>query len=238
MATADTRGPVLAVAAEPREFDGLLKRTESAATLPWAVRFAMETVIAGGPWILLANGPGPGLAAAAIREALRHTKPRAMVSTGYCGGLDPALQIADLFIASEVLDSGTGRRFPALLPALCGARKGVLISVDRVAVTSAQRQALARTGASAVDMEASSVAAAAEQIGCPFFCIRGVSDTDREPLPLDFNQFRDQNGRFKHARIAAEAVLHPFLIPGLVRLARSARQASEKLGEFFADCPL
>lgn len=239
MTIADTAGPVLAVAAEPREFHGLMKQAGHATSLPWAVSFAREALMPSGRWILLANGPGPEMASAAIREALRHITPRAIVSTGYCGGLDPVLQTADLFIATEVLDSITGRRFPACVPhAPAALARGLLISVDRVAITRGQKQALSGTGASAVDMEAAAVAAAAEGIGCAFYCIRGVSDSAHESLPLDFNHFRDENGRFNHARIAAEAILHPVLIPGLVRLARSARQASSKLGEFLADCPI
>ena len=67
--------------------------------------------------------------------------------------------------------------------------------------------------------------------------VKVVSDAANEDLPLDFNQFRDPDGRFQARRIAATALLHPFsTMPALLRLDRNCRRASENLGEFFADC--
>jgi adenosylhomocysteine nucleosidase len=109
-----------------------------------------------------------------------------------------------------------------------------------VAVTAAEKRDLRdRTGAIAVEMESAAVAAKAREWGVPFRCIKVVSDTAREDMPLDFNRYRDAAGRFSRGRIALAALGHPFsAIPGLLQLDRNCRKAAEKLGEFLADCQL
>jgi hypothetical protein len=88
-------------------------------------------------------------------------------------------------------------------------------------------------------MESAAVAAKARELGLPFHCIKVVSDTAREDMPLDFNLYRDAAGRFSRSRIAFAALGHPFTtIPALLRLDRNCRLAADKLGEFFADCQL
>ena len=67
---------VVVVAAEPREFAGLL-RDSPGVKLNWTVDFAR---LSRG-FVLLANGPGPALSAKAVREASQHTDIRALVST-------------------------------------------------------------------------------------------------------------------------------------------------------------
>jgi hypothetical protein len=64
-----------------------------------------------------------------------------------------------------------------------------------------------------------------------------VSDVAGEDLPLDFNRYRDADGRFNRARIALAAMGRPFsVLPGLLRLDRNCRRAAERLGEFLANC--
>jgi len=71
----------------------------------------------------------------------------------------------------------------------------------------------------------------------PFYCVRAVSDTAHEDLPLDFNLYRDRAGRFSLSKIALAAIRRPFTrIPALRRLEANCNVASESLGAFFADC--
>jgi adenosylhomocysteine nucleosidase len=150
-----------------------------------------------------------------------------MISTGFCGALDPALQVGDIVVCGQ----------PPAAPS-SPFTSGEVVSADRVAVTALEKGALrARTGAIAVDMEAASVARKATQWGVPFYCIRAVSDTAFEDLPLDFNLYRDSEGRFGRTRIALAALMRPFTaVPGLLRLDHNCRVAAKALGDFFADC--
>jgi len=196
--------------------------------------FACRAVIGGQPWVMVANGPGARLAHTAAWTGCGMTTVRAVVSTGYCGGLDPGLALGDIFAAAEV------RKWPAAdsysaMP-VRAPHSGLLLSVDRVAVTPAEKAALYSSGGAAVEMEAGAVAAVAGSMGLPFYCVRVVSDTAREELPLDFNRYRDQAGRFSRSGIAMAAAMRPWSIPGLIRFDRNSRRASLTLGDFLADC--
>jgi adenosylhomocysteine nucleosidase len=201
------------VAAETREFAGIVKRTAAHSD----------------PWILVANGPGPRLAAEALDRTLRERRTvDGIVSTGFCGALAPGLGIGDIVVSSPEVTSS--RAFV----------RGEILSLDRVAATAAEKRELRRrTGAIAIEMESAAVAAKAREWGVPFRCIKAVSDIAAEDMPLDFNRYRDAAGRFSRSRIALAAIRRPFTaIPALLRLDRNCRHAAEKLGEFFADCQL
>jgi adenosylhomocysteine nucleosidase len=224
---------VVVVAAEPREFAGLL-RGLPAVKLNWAVDFARST----SGFVLLANGPGPALSAEAVREAAQRTEIRALVSTGFCGGLDPELAVGDIVIGNIVFDHSSGKRYQAAIPAgAAAARAGLILSMDRVAVSIEEKAALYRsTGACCIEMEAAGVARLANEFQVPFYCIRAVSDRATAGLGLDFNAFRDREGRFSRTRIALAAVRSPRFVRPLLELDRDSRKAARKLGDFLANC--
>jgi len=212
------------VAAEAREFEGILKRAGEARRLPWpGAAFSREIVSNNRRWLLIANGPGPTL----VEHALQ-IKPSAdrVVSIGFCGALDPALRIGDIVVSGEVPEE-LGASFV----------QGDVLSLDRVAITAAEKGELrASTQAAVVEMESAAVARKAREWEMPFGCVRVVSDVADENLPLDFNRYRDADGRFSRTRIALAAMSHPFtVLPGLIRLDRNCRLAAERLGEFLAN---
>ena len=227
MATVERRRTWLAVAADRREFDGILKRFGKSSKLDWPAEFARETTWKGGRWLLVANGVGARLAAKAVE---RRVEVSGMISTGFCGALDPSLRVGDIVVSASASCPATGHGYTPIL--------GEIASSDRVVVTAAEKQALrARTGAVAVEMEAAAVAHQASLWGVPFYCIRAVSDTAQEDLPLDFNLYRDAEGRFRRAGIAVAAMTRPLTaIPALLRLNRNCYAAADALGDFFANC--
>jgi len=212
------------VAAEAREFEGILKRAGEARRLPWpGAAFSREIVSNNRRWLLIANGPGPRL----VDHALQ-IKPSVdrVVSIGFCGALDPALRIGDIVVSGEVPEE-LGASFV----------QGDVLSLDRVAITAAEKGELrASTQAAVVEMESAAVARKAREWEMPFGCVRVVSDVADENLPLDFNRYRDADGRFSRTRIALAAMGRPFtVLPGLIRLDRNCRLAAERLGEFLAN---
>jgi adenosylhomocysteine nucleosidase len=225
----------LIIAAERRELAGILKRSGIGKNLGWpggtgnrSAQFAVELKWKGDRWLLVANGPGTNLVDEALRERM---EVNGIVSTGFCGALDPALRIGDI-----VIDSAS------TLPRASKpqARVAKIVSMDRVAVTSTEKLALReKTGAAAVEMEAAAVSRKAAEWNVPFYSIRAVSDVAQENMPLDFNLYRDKDGRFSRSRIALAAMARPFsAIPALLRLNRHCEMAAESLGDFFADCQL
>lgn len=230
------------VAAEAREFSGVLRHAEEAVRLDWPLDFARSARLNGKPILLVANGPGPQLAGRAVEVAVEevakeHRELEGFVSTGYCGALDPALRAGAIFVASEVLVPGR-----ASLPTHSlgdrpnSVRGGKLLSIDRVVTTAAEKGELRRTtGADAVEMEAAAVGAEARKLNIPFYAIRVVTDTAADGFALDFNRMRDRSGRFSRARILGAALGSPFVFPQLLRLNKTSKVAAEALGNFIAD---
>jgi len=224
---------LLLVAAEPREFAGLLARCGQVAEVPLATGWARRCRLGGGEALLAANGAGRTRAAAAADAACRVFPPDAVVSTGFCGALDPALDVASVLAAERIL--GDGGDFAALPPAGCPA--GPIYTLDRVAQTAAEKAALRKSGAVAVEMEAAGVAAEARKRGLPFFCVRAVTDLAGESFANDFNAALRSDGHFDTMRILSGTFSHPMArIPELLRLRNRCARAARTLGDFLADC--
>jgi adenosylhomocysteine nucleosidase len=229
---------LLLVAAEKREFSGILRHCRRAGRVPWPLDFSAIGELDGRRVVLVANGPGPALAADAARTACGKENVEAVVSTGYCGALDPLLAFREIFVASSIEAPGSGQRYTAAVPNTGRVfRSGPLLSHDRVAQTAAEKARLRSSGAAAVDMEAAGVAREASGRGLPFFCVRVVLDRAGEDFAFDLNGLRSPDGRFSRARIVRAALARPrVLLPELIRIERNCRSASWALGEFFADC--
>ena len=246
------------VAAERREFDGVLRRADRVVKLDWPLRFASMVWLKGEPIVLVADGPGPTLAGRAAEIVRKHLDLKGLVSTGFCGALDPALEPCDVFVATEILGVAHALGVPrwplassrAMLiagtrPPVLDARRqhscervknGKLLSIDRVVTTATEKTNLRQTGADAVEMEAAAVATKAAEWNIPFYCIRVVTDTAAESFPLDFNRMRDAEGRFSRMKILAAALRRPgSVLPELLKLNKRSKDASEALGDFIVD---
>jgi nucleoside phosphorylase len=185
---------------------------------------------------LTANGAGANCAAAAVDAALQDFPAEAVISTGFCGALDPAMEIGDIVVCTEVL-SGT-RRLPALAPRCNKAHHaGGVISIDCVAQSAAEKARLRATGAIAVEMEAAGVAERAAALNLPFYCVKVVTDLAGEDMANDFNSALRPDGHFATMVILSSSLKKPFVrIPELLRLRKRCARAALLLGEFIADC--
>ncbi len=224
------------MAAEARELDGLIRHCRNVERLDWPVEYARRGVLKDRPVVLVANGAGPRRAAKAAEVAQAKTGASLVVSTGYCGALDPMYHVGDVVVADRVV--ADGESFAVCFPS-CDRphRVGAVVSIDRVAGTVAEKSRLRLAGGSAVEMEAAGVARRVRQWELPFCCIRVVTDTSQEEFSLDLNACRLPDGRFSTRRIVAAALKRPGRgIPELWRLRRNSATASRVLGDFLADC--
>jgi len=225
---------ILLVAAEPREFDGFLRFCTGVRKLALPVHWARYAESGGRQWWMAANGAGAAHAGRAVEAVYPECRPEAVVSMGFCGALDPALKIGEIFVATGL----AGRAFAcAGVQAGSAHASGLLASIDHVAQTAAEKIMLRATGAAAVEMEAAGVAARAAQYAIPFFCIKSVTDLAAQSFVTDFNRALLSDGHFGTIRILTSALRNPGkAFPELFRLRDSCRTATRTLGEFIAAC--
>jgi len=227
---------VLFVASEAREFAGLAPFVARIRRLPWPLDWARSGELKSGPVILVANGAGRALAAEAVDFAAAREAVRAVVSVGFCGAVDPDLNVGEVFVASELRAGGRNLALPAPRVRREFA-SGLLVSLDRVAQTREEKALLRAAGARAVEMEAAGVAGRALELGLPLYCIRAVTDLAEESFRIDLNGARTPAGRFSLRSILKDALLRPRpALFELARLARRSRLAARSLGGFIADC--
>ena len=226
---------LLLVASDAMEFRGLLTRMEPRRKISLGVDWARTGAMSGHELLLAANGVGAQRAAAAVDAAWTVFSADRVISVGFCGALDPALEVADVVIGTCI--AGKNRRFPVLPVDGKAKASGIVCSIDRVARTSAEKRTLHHTGGIAVEMEAAGVAERAESLGLPFSCVRVVTDLAGEDMANDFNRALRSDGHFATMRIFRDALRHPAArFPELIRLQRRCVRAARALGEFFADC--
>ncbi len=236
---------ILYVASEAAELKPLANTLAALRKLKWPIDYAYEGIWESRRLLLAANGAGPKLAAHAVEVAIRammvaelsSSKLEAVVSTGWCGALDPGLREGQIVAATQVIDLTTNEIFDcAKLATTESSVGGVLVSQDRIANDAAEKRRLASSGAVAVDMESAGVARRAQKAGLPFYCIKVVSDRADESFPFDLNRMRTQEGRIARGKIVSQGLTHPNQLPALFRLKRRTEEAARALGEFLVSC--
>ena len=222
------------MAAEPREFHGLLHLCRAVRKLRWPVHWARTAESGARRFWMVANGAGAAHAAQAVDVAVTACQPQAIVSMGFCGALDPALDIGDIVVATAVLGA------PVVCPETEKHQKvfsAPVSSLDHVVQTAAEKATLRASGAWAVEMEAAGVAGRAAHHGIPFFCVKSVTDAAGQTFIVDFNKALRRDGHFGTIRILTSALHNPWkAFPELIRLSCSCRIAARTLGEFIAGC--
>jgi adenosylhomocysteine nucleosidase len=224
------------VASDPMEFRGIVSTAEERRKSHIGVDWALTAKLRGHQVLLAANGVGWKRAAAAVDAAHNVFPADAVISTGFCGALDPQLAIGDTLVATCIV--GPQGRYPALpFPGGNRARKGLVISTDHVVGTANEKRALRAEGGSVVEMEAAGVAARAQTLGLQFFCARAVTDLATEDMANDFNAVLRPDGHFDTIGIFRHLLKRPIArLPELIRLRQNCERSAKSLGEFFADC--
>ena len=206
------------VAAMEREVAGLVKGWRSAMLERGKRRWRAFT---SGRAVLVCSGIGPAAAAAAA-EALAAKGAKVLISAGFAGALLPGMRAGAPLTPEAVLDAETGARFPALFGG------GVLVSATHVLGKAEKSELARRYDAQGVDMEAASVAAAAERHGCGFIAVKAISDTLEFALP-PLDGFVDPNGGFEQGRFLRYIAIRPGYWPAVARLAVNNRKASRTI---------
>jgi adenosylhomocysteine nucleosidase len=172
--------------------------------------------------VVACAGIGPARATLAIQAAMAAKPITTLLSVGLAGACDPSLQVGDIVRAGVIVDSQTGERYNT------SEAKQILVSTPAIASVGEKRRLYESYGASAVDMEAATVARIAQGHNLSFQAIKAISDDATFELQ-ELTRFTTQDGQFREAAFAAYSVARPNLWPKLVHLAGNSKLAVQSL---------
>lgn len=175
-----------------------------------------------GETVLVCGGIGATAARRAAEAVMALFRPKLVYSAGFAGALDPGLKVADILRPSRVINAADGSSSNV------DGTSGVLVSFGSVASPEQKTKLRDSFGAQAVDMEAASVARAAEARGVGFGVVKAISDEIDFEFPA-MEQFVDSEGRFSEGRFTMFAAVRPWLWPRVTQLARNSNRASRSL---------
>ncbi len=213
-------------------------RVEAVGPVDWLVCFAVrEEAVGLGPAAgarpsraVTITGMGGRNASRSIGTALAQWRPRAVITAGFAGGLDP-----DLERGTVVFNPADELHIGAQLMAL-KARPVVFHCAPRIAVTSTEKSELRRlTRADVVEMESAIIHAACRNAGVPCGTIRVISDSAGENLPLDFNSLLTATDQINWWKLARAVALRPSTISRLIAFQRQTRTAAGNLGRVLTE---
>ncbi|MBZ5685214.1 MAG: phosphorylase [Acidobacteriia bacterium] len=175
-----------------------------------------------GDIVVVCGGIGAVAARRASEAVIAIFDPKVLCSAGFAGALDSRLKVGDLIRPSTVINAGDSSR------TVVDGGEGVLVSFGSVASPAQKRKLRESYGAEAVDMEAATVARAAEVRGKLFTAVKAVSDEMDFEFPA-MERFVDAEGEFSQGRFACYAAIRPWLWPRVTRLALNSSRASRAL---------
>jgi adenosylhomocysteine nucleosidase len=172
--------------------------------------------------VVACAGMGPARATLAVEAAMSVRPVTTLLSVGLAGACDPSLRVGDIVRTGLVIDTQTGERFGD------EQFEQVLVSTRTIASMQEKQRLHASYGASAVDMEAATVARIAQAHNLSFQAIKVISDDVAFELN-ELARFATHDGQFREAAFAAHAAVRPQLWTKLFHLAGNSKRAIEAL---------
>ena len=207
-----------------------------------------EGTLAGQPVALLALGIGKECARIAAEMTIHCYRPDLIISAGFGGGLQPHVQDGDIVVGTEILelrrdesaeitwDSTHKSAHPTRLngdgtPDL-RIHYGKIVTTNEMVLRAANKSRIGKaTGALAVDMETSAVAAVCAARKTDLLGVRCITDNDHEDLPDEFNDFFVL-GQLQAKRVLSSCMRDPRVLMDLARLGYRAKHAGRNLARF------
>jgi adenosylhomocysteine nucleosidase len=176
---------------------------------------------------VLYTGMGRHNAFAKIEAYLTKENPSGVISSGFAGGLNPALELGAI-----VYEMDEGSPWEKALLASKG-KLGRFEFAERVSCTADEKYRLWQaTGMDAVEMESETIRQVCLRKNIPSATIRTISDTAHQDLPLDFSRIMTPDSRIDFAKLTARLLLKPRLIAQLLRFQGQTISAAQSLGAF------
>jgi len=186
---------------------------------------------------VLLTGIGKTACEQTLRELNRlASSPDLVVTSGFAGALREPFGAGDIVVPRrvrtlnnelEALADATAQRSAVGNGA---ASIETMITVDHVVQTATEKSRLGIFG-EAVDME-SAIIMSHFAGSAPILCVRAISDTAAEDLPLDFDRCLTPQGAIRPMRLLNQLVSGPDRLPKLIRFGRQSNMAARRLAAF------
>lgn len=177
--------------------------------------------------VVACAGMGGNRASLAVEAAMAAGPAAELVSVGWAGACSHRVHVGDVMHPTIVVDTKTGERFFIAEPTSTDAPE-ILVTVPTPAGAVEKQRLGIHYYASAVDMEAASVARIARAHDLPFSAIKAVSDDANFELP-DIQRFSTNHGHFREAAFGFHVALRPSLWPSVLTMAKSSKLAAQRL---------
>ncbi len=206
------------IAALPREVSALVKGWRVQQLPGRVIVYTSENAV------VACAGMGAGRATMAVEAAMKAGPVSALLSVGLAGACDAALRVGDIVSAGVVVDAQTGERFEN------SQFRQILVSIAGIASVEEKTRLRDSYRASAVDMEAATVARLARAHGLPFHAVKAISDAADFEMG-ELARFATADGQFREGAFALHAALRPAMWSKVMALGRNSRKALDSLTE-------
>ncbi len=160
-----------------------------------------------------------------------------VIVAGLCGALAPLAPETVVVYEAVIDDARRYRCDAAPAAALAGSVRAVAYTSDHIVTSAREKRELGlRTGASVVDMEGTSLAAALEAKGIRFSMVRVVSDDALHDLP-PLGRAIDAAGMLRPERVALAFARRPFAAARFARDGMRALAALERVVRLLSALP-
>ncbi len=182
------------------------------------------------------SGTGLTRARKAAQALLDAHTPQWVVSAGFSGALRPEMRVGDIVMANSVIDpDGQSVQLDLQMPAdpAHGLHVGPIATAKQIVRTVAEKQSLAeQTGALAVDLESSAVAAVCRESHTKFLAVRVISDDMSTDLPPEVMAIFGPTGSVRAGAVAGALWKRFSSAKDMWRLREQATKAAERLAVF------
>jgi adenosylhomocysteine nucleosidase len=204
------------IAALPREIKQLVRGWQEHKVPGKVVVYTNDFAVAA------CAGMGSARVILAVQAAMSIKPATTLLSVGLAGACDPSLHVGEIVRPGVVVDTQSGERFGS------SQDKQVLVSAPTIASVNEKQRLYASYHASAVDMEAATVARIAQARNLSFQAIKVISDDAVFELQ-ELAHFATHDGQFREAAFAAYSMTRPHLWSKLFQLAGNSTRALHAL---------
>ena len=235
--------PIGLVVAFPQEISPFLKHLRISNKINKKGVIIYETSYLKHNLVIAISGLGKQNARTAAQILMDAYHPQGLISTGFSGALRDDTITGIVLLPERILDlgkDGTVQRNHQIEQDWWKNQLwndinffGDLLCTERVIVEAQKKQELGeKYHATLLDMESAGVAEVTEKYRIPFCAIRVITDTLNENLPMDFNQYLDDNNNIQYRKILLSLIIHPSRISALFHMMKQNRFATKRLSRF------